>query len=112
MFLKRNILCINMEENEIVASFISWIKDLKNKLADMSEIVEDADFVMITMNGMIDDYQMFITRISVREKVPKFEELTGILMQEDERRLNLKPYSADLALMVKKKFFKAKGNPS
>ena len=71
-----------MEENEIVASFISWINDLKNKMADISEIVADADLVMITMNGMTDDYKMFITGISAREKIPKFEALTGILIQE------------------------------
>ena len=33
-------------------------------------------------------------------------------MQEEERRLTLKPESGDLALMAKKKFFKAKGNLS
>ena len=67
---------------------------------------------MITMNVMTDDYQIFIIGISAREKIPRFEELTGILMQEEERRLTLKPQSAALSLMVKKKFFKAKGNPS
>ena len=64
------------------------------------------------MNGMTNDYQIFITRISAREKILKFEELTGILMQAEERRLTLKPQSAALSLMVKKKFFKAKGSPS
>ena len=111
LFLKKKILSIKMEENETIASFISLNKDLKNKLADISEIVANADLVTITMNGMSDDYQIFITRISVREKIPKFEELTGILMQEEERRLTLKPQSAELALMEKKKFFKEKGNP-
>ena len=91
LFLKSKTLSMKMEENEIVSSFISWIKDLKIKLEDFNEIAVDADLVTITMNGMIDDYQMFITGISAREKIPKFEELTGILMQEEERRLTLKP---------------------
>jgi len=34
---------------------------------------------------------MFITRINAREKILKFEELKGILMQEEERRSSLKP---------------------
>ena len=80
LFLKSKILFIKMEENETISSFISWIKDVKNKLADISEIVADADLVMVIMNGMTDDYQMFITRISAREKIPNFEDLTGILM--------------------------------
>ena len=67
---------------------------------------------MITMNVMTDDYQIFIIGISAREKIPKFEELTGILMQEEERRLTLMPQSSDLTLMEKNKFLKAKGYPS
>lgn len=102
---------MKMEENETVAAFIASIKDLKNKLEDIGHTVEDTDFVTITMNGVTDDYQMFIIGINAREKILKFEELTGILMQEEERRLTLKPQSANLALMAKKNFYKGKGNP-
>ena len=41
---------------------------------------------------------MFITGLATREKPPTFEELVGILLQEEERRGNLKPQSKDLAL--------------
>jgi hypothetical protein len=47
--------------------------------------------VTITLNGMVEDYHMFITCLAAREKPPMFEELTGILLQEEERRGNLKP---------------------
>lgn len=49
---------------------------------------------------------MFITGLNAREKPPGFEELTRILLQEEERRLSLQPENLDLALMTK---FKAKG---
>jgi len=68
--------------------------------------VENDDLVTITMNGMTDDYQMFITGLNARENPPSFEDLTGILLQEEERRLPLKPQNPDLALMKK---FKPKG---
>jgi len=110
LFLKSKILSLKVEENETVASFIVKIKDLKNKLADIGDIVADIDLVTIDMSGVINDYQMFITGINAREKIPKFEELTGILMQEEERRSNLKPQSVDLVLMAKKNIFKGKGN--
>jgi hypothetical protein len=42
------------------------------------------------------------------EKAPTFEELTSILMQEEERRMNLKPQNPDLALWTKKKFSRGK----
>eukprot|EP00253_Pinus_taeda_P002214 PITA_02214 len=110
LFLKSKILSLKMKENETVATFIARIKDMKNKLLDIGDIVVDTDLVTITMNGVSDDYQMFITRINEREKIPEFEETTGILMQKEERRPTLKPQSADLALMAKKNFFKRKGN--
>jgi hypothetical protein len=34
---------------------------------------------------------MFITGLAAREKPPTFEELAGILPQEEERRLNMNP---------------------
>lgn len=110
LFLKRKILSLKMELNEIVAAFIVRIKDLKNKLSDIGDTVVDTDLVTITMNGVTDDYQMFITRINAIEKISKFEEIIDILMQEEERRSILKSQSADLVLMAKNKFFKGKGN--
>lgn len=111
LFLKRNILSLKMEENETIASFITRIKDLKNKLADMDHTIEYTDLVTITMNDVTDDYQMFITGINGREKIPKIQELTRTLMQEEERISTLNPQSVDLELMAKKNFYKAKGNP-
>jgi len=70
----------------------------------------DANLVTISMNGMTNGYQMFITSLNAREKALVFEELVGILMQEEERQLTHKPQSSDLALMVKKKPFR--GNPN
>ena len=93
-----------MEENETIASFVARIKDLKTKLSDIGHTMDNRVLVTITMNDVTDDYQMFITAINAREKVPHFEELTGILMQEEERRSTLEPHSADIALMAKKNF--------
>lgn len=53
LFLKRTILSIKMEENESVATFISRIKDLKNKLGDIGKIMSNTNLVMITMNGWL-----------------------------------------------------------
>jgi len=66
------------------------------------------DLVTITLNGMADDYHMFITGLKTRDKATTFEKLTGILMQEEERWMNLKPQNADLALMAKKNPFRGK----
>jgi hypothetical protein len=51
---------------------------------------------------------MFITGLTAREKAPTFEELTGILLQEEERHANLKPQNSNLSLWTKKRFPKWK----
>jgi len=45
-----------MEENDYVSSFISRIKEVKDKLADIGQTVANDDLVTITMNDMMDDY--------------------------------------------------------
>jgi len=65
---------------------------------------------MVTMNGITDDYHIFIIGLNAREKTPNFEELIGILIQEEERPMSLKPQNSDLALMENKKPFKGKAS--
>ena len=103
LYLMSKILSIKMEENESISNFISRIKDLKDKLGDIGETISSTDLVTVTLNGMLDEYQMFITSIAAREKAPTFDELAGILMQEEERRrsLNKKYPNSDLTLMAK-----------
>ena len=88
--LKGKMFTMKMEENESAAGFITRVKDLKDRLGDIGEKVSNSDKVTITLNGMTDDYQTFITGLSMREKAPSFEDLTGILIREEERRQNLK----------------------
>jgi hypothetical protein len=98
LFLKTKLLGIKMDGNESVSSFLGRIKEVKDKLVNIGETVSNTDLVTITLNGMLEDYHMLITSLTAREKPPTFEELTGILLQEEERRGNLKPPSKDLAL--------------
>jgi hypothetical protein len=98
LFLKTKLLGIKMDGNEFVSSFLGRIKEVKDKLVNIGETVSNTDLVTITLNGMLEDYHMFITSLATREKPPMFEELTGILLQEEERHGNLKPQSKDLSL--------------
>jgi hypothetical protein len=98
LFLKTKLLGIKMDGNESVSSFLGRIKEVKDKLVNIGETISNTDLVTITLNGMLDDYHMFITGLTAREKPPTFEELTGISLQEEERHGNLKPQSKDLAL--------------
>jgi hypothetical protein len=104
LFLKSKLLSIKMEENENISNFLSRIKDLKDKLGDIGENISSTDLVTITLNSMLDEYQMFITGLATREKAPTFDELTGILLQEERRKnLNGRSHNSDLALVAKGK---------
>eukprot|EP00253_Pinus_taeda_P014991 PITA_14991 len=99
MVLKRKLFSMRMDERETPTAFVARIKDVKDKLADIGEAVFDSDLVSITLSGMRDEFQIFITGLVAREKAPTFEDLTGILLQEEEQWQNLNPQSDDLALM-------------
>ena len=103
LFLKTKLLGMKMDANESVSSFLGRLKEVKDKLGDIGEKVSSTDLVTITLNGMLEDYHMFITGLAAREKPPTFEELTGILLQEEERRGNFKPQDSGLALWSNKR---------
>jgi hypothetical protein len=98
LFLKTKLLGIKMDGNEFVNSFLGHIKEVKDKIVNIGETVSNTNLVTITLNGMLEDYHMFITGLAAREKPPTFEELTCILLQEEERSDNMKPPSKYLAL--------------
>ena len=108
LFLKSKLLSIKMDINESINTFLGRIKDMKDKLGDIGERVSNTDLVTISLNGMLEDYQMFITGLATREKTRTFEELEGILLQEEERRMNLKSQNSDLTLWTKNIFHKGK----
>jgi hypothetical protein len=103
LFLKTKLLGIKMDGNESVSSFLGRIKEVKDKLVNIGETVSNTDLVTITLNGMLEDYHMFIIGLATREKPHTFEELTGILLQEEERCKNLKPHNTDLVLWSNKR---------
>jgi len=76
---------MGMNENETVAAFVARIKDVKDGLGKIGEVMSDFDLVSITLNEMRHEFQMFITGLATREKAPTFDDLTRILLQEEQR---------------------------
>eukprot|EP01018_Ginkgo_biloba_P029169 Gb_05031 [translate_table: standard] len=105
LFLKRKLLSIKMEENENISHYLSRVKDLRDKLGDIGEKVSSSDLVIVTLNGMLHEYQVFITSLAAGEKAPSFDDLIGNLIQEEERTKNVdhRQQISDLALMAKGK---------
>jgi hypothetical protein len=66
LFLKTKLLGIKMDGNESVSSFLGHIKEVKDKLVNIGEIVFNTDLVTITLNCMLEYYHMFITGLAAR----------------------------------------------
>ena len=81
------------------------MSDLSDKLGDIGEKVSNTDLVTIVLNGLVKDYQIYVSSLAAREKPPSFDELTGILLQEEERmKFFLGSSSSNLALVAKGKY--------
>jgi len=68
-----------MEENENISNLITRIKELKDKLCNIVDKLSIIDLVTIVLNGMLDEYNIFITSLVAREKTPSFDDFIGIL---------------------------------
>ena len=68
LFLKTKLLGIKMDGNESISSFLGPIKEVKDKLVNIGEAISNTDLVTITLNGMLEDYHMFITGLAARDR--------------------------------------------
>lgn len=55
------------------------------KLTIIKKGVPDSALVMITFNGLGEDYRVFVTFLFSREKVPALHELRPLLLVEEAR---------------------------
>ena len=58
------------------------IKQIQEDLASISVEVPVDDLVSVTLNGLGPEYKPFDTSISVRVKMPDFDELVNLCLQE------------------------------
>ena len=80
LFLKMKLLYIKMEANESISNFVSRIKDLSDNIGDIGEKVSSRDLVTVSLKGLVQDYEVFISPLSARQMPPTFDELAGILL--------------------------------
>ena len=105
LFLEINLLSMKMETNETITTYVSRIKDLVDQLSAIGDKVSDTDMVTIALKGLIKDYQYFVSSLGGRAKPPTFVELTGILLQEEERMkvFEMDSCTSEMALVTRGK---------
>ena len=64
--LKKQLHTIKMDKNETVASFFSWISQLKEQLLAVFALTKEDDFVGAAINGLPDSWSSFISFVCGR----------------------------------------------
>ena len=62
-----------------------WISELKNQLSTVEDPVNDKELVMNTLNGLPPSWEAFIQSLVGQPKLPKFDHIRAVCMQEETR---------------------------
>ncbi|KAH6555873.1 hypothetical protein KP509_1Z221200 [Ceratopteris richardii] len=81
-----------MAENESVDVYVTCIKDLKEQLANIDEIILDASLISTLLKGLPESFQSFATKLRLVAKgnpnIYAFDEVVSLLLQEEQSRVN------------------------
>ena len=82
MVLQEKLKIIRMATFENVASSLTEITQVRDKLRAVGEKVNGNELVQTTLNGMIKRWVFFVEAILSRENIPSWDHLWDDFMQE------------------------------
>ena len=89
--LKRQLEETRMQEGESMDAFLTKIKDFKEQLLNIDEVISDKQLVSKVLAALLDSYQGFATTIRLLTRGKEsfnFDELISLLLQESQSRAN------------------------
>ncbi|MCO5551694.1 hypothetical protein L7F22_005198 [Adiantum nelumboides] len=91
-FLRKKLDDECMSEGESMDAFLTRIKDLREQVINIDEIISDASLTSTILCGLPDAYQSFATTLRLLSKnnpnTYSFDELVALLLQEEQSRAN------------------------
>ena len=106
--LKRQLEETRMQEGESMDAFLTKIKDFKEQLLNIDEVISDKQLVSKVLAALPDSYQGFATTIRLLTRGKEsfsFDELISLLLQEFQSRANRDVLnSGDQAFVTSSKF--------
>lgn len=81
--LKSDLQSISKKADESIDSYIKRIKEIKDKLANVSSVVNNEDLLIYALNGLSVEYNTFRTSMRTRSQSVSFEELHVLLKSEE-----------------------------
>jgi hypothetical protein len=73
----------NMVKGESVASYLTWVAQVKNELAAVGEVISDSELVRIVLKGFTKEWEVFVKCVVGQEHLPYWSILWDIFTQED-----------------------------
>ena len=75
MNLRNQLKRVKIQKEETMQSYFTRVYQIKEQLEAISDMVEEAEVVMATLNGLPRDWESFIRGICARRKITKFNRL-------------------------------------
>ncbi|MCO5587934.1 hypothetical protein L7F22_041887 [Adiantum nelumboides] len=85
MHLKSKLNEATKSSSESVHEYLLKLRNIQDELAAIGEEVSDADMIQSILKGIKKEYKHFVTSLAIRESFPSLEDLTSLLLQEEER---------------------------
>ena len=85
MTLRNQLKSVRAQKSETMQSYFTRVAQIKDQLEAIGDMVEEAEVVMTTLNGLPRDWEDFIRGICLRRKLTKFQKLWEECVQEEER---------------------------
>ena len=85
MTLINQLKSVRAQKSETMQSYFTRVAQIKDQLEAIGDMVEEAEVVMTTLNGLPRDWEAFIRGICSRRKLTKFRKLWEECVQEEDR---------------------------
>eukprot|EP01018_Ginkgo_biloba_P023781 Gb_00945 [translate_table: standard] len=85
LYLKNMMYSMRMSEGDQIEDHLLRLKDVRDQLATIGTKIEDEEIVALVLNSLPTSYKIFVTSLSISDRTVTFEELVGLLMQEELR---------------------------
>lgn len=88
--LYKKLLSLNMKEIKNMAEYLNAFSDVSEKLADVGIQIQEELLVIILLSSLEKEYENFVVAIETRDKLPSLSVLKLKLLEEWERRSQVK----------------------
>jgi inosine/xanthosine triphosphate pyrophosphatase family protein len=79
---------VTMNKSKTVTNYFMKISQIKDQLAAIGDLVDDAELVTTTLNGFPSSWDPFVQGICAKSKLPKFDKLWSDCTQEESRLIS------------------------